>query len=749
MIDPANVDYTNTPASAQRPAFGYAPADGAAPPAVSIVTPVYNIGPILRETARTVVGQSLQQWEWLIVNDGSSDPETLTILAEYRQSDPRIRVIDHEQNKGISAARNTGYQAARAGVVVQLDGDDLLEPTAIEKWLWFLTSYPEYGFANSYSLGFGARTYLWRGGFQRERAFLQQNQISPNAMVRKDVHAAVGGYDESLRQGLEDWEFWLRCAAAGHWGGTIAEHLVWYRRRASHGDHWPNLQGPAQIAAFRDQVLRRRYPRLWEENGFPQIQPHPHRAYDPLPDALPCANLLHKDRPRLLLIAPWLRWGGADQFNLDLVHGLIGRGWNVSIAATGNDDHAWLPLFAAATPDIFILQRFLRLVDYPRFLRYLIASRQVDAVLVSNSDLGYQLLPYLRAHFPALPLLDYCHMEEEDWRHGGYPRMAIDYQELLDLSIVSSQHLKQWMVERGAQPDKVAVCHINVDTQRWQPDEQARAGVRRELALHESIPLILYAARLTPQKQPQVLAKTLLSLRRQGVSFAAAVAGDGPQMEWLRAFVRRQGLAAQVRLPGAVSQERMRQLLAAADIFFLPSQMEGIALSIYEAMACGLAVVGADVGGQRELVTPECGVLVGRAGEEDEAAQYAAILADLLRNPQRRQAMGDAGRARVSAHFRLEQMVDGMSFLLAEAQQRRATPAQPAPSLALGAICAIQAIEHQRLINIRQQALSAEKTRRTPTQWIAAVHHRLASIMPGAKRFIPTRVKVFIKKTVR
>ena len=113
MTDAATFDYGNTPASAQRPAFGYAPLDPLCSPAVSIVTSFYNTGSIFHETARSIMQQSLQQWEWLIVNDGSDDPEALVLLEAYRQVDPRIHVIDHPANRGLSAAHNTGYRAAR------------------------------------------------------------------------------------------------------------------------------------------------------------------------------------------------------------------------------------------------------------------------------------------------------------------------------------------------------------------------------------------------------------------------------------------------------------------------------------------------------------------------------------------------------------------------------------------------------------------------------------------------------------
>jgi glycosyltransferase involved in cell wall biosynthesis len=670
MIEPDNPDFTNTPASPQRPYFAYAPADPSAAPAVSIVTPFYNTGAIFHETARSIVQQSLQQWEWLIVNDGSTEAEALSILEEYRHGDPRIHVIDHEQNRGLSAARNTGYAAARAEFVIQLDSDDLLEPTAAEKWLWCLTSYPEYSFVNGYSLGFGAEEYVWQKGFHLGNEFLERNLINPNIMVRKSVHAAVGGYDETMRQGLEDWDFWLHCADAGYWGQTIPEYLTWYRRRPSHGDRWHNLESDEQMFAFRDAVLRERYPRLWEEGGFPQVEIAEHRPFDPLSADVPVTNLLGKDHPRLLMILPWLHWGGADKFNLDLVRGLSTRGWEITIATTLKGDQSWLPQFAACTPDVFILDHFLRLVDYPRFLRYLITSRQPDAVLISHSEFGYRLLPYLRSYFPQLPILNYCHIEEEQWKGGGYPRMSVDYQAWLNLTVVSSQHLKDWMVQRGADGNQIRVCHTNIDPYQWRPDAALRQDVRRELGLDESQPVILFAGRLVAQKQPQVLAEALLRLYQQGLPFTALIAGDGESEAWLRSFTEEQAFSDRVRMLGGVSEQRIRELAAAADIFFLPSAWEGISLAIYEAMASGLPVVSADVGGQRELVTPECGFLIARSDAESEAEQYATILAELIRSPEQRAAMGRAGRERVLGHFRLDEMVDTMESLVGEAQTR-------------------------------------------------------------------------------
>ena len=198
----------------------------------------------------------------------------------------------------------------------------------------------------------------------------------------------------------------------------------------------------------------------------------------------------------LLVLVPWLTAGGADKFNLDLVTELAGRGWEVTVAATQDGDQSWLPAFASQTPDVFVLPHFLRPADYPRFLRYLTVSRGVDAVVLSHSLLAYLALPYLHAHCPGVAFVDYCHVVEEDGTEGGFPRLVVDCQGLLDLNIVSSSYLKQWLVGRGADASMIEVCHTNVDVAAWRPDPAAGAALRAEVGLDDGVALIVYAARL-------------------------------------------------------------------------------------------------------------------------------------------------------------------------------------------------------------------------------------------------------------
>ena len=685
------------PLDPTQPRYGYRPA-APAPPAVSIITPYYNTGPLFLETVRSVLRQSLQQWEWIIVNDGSDDPAALRVLLALRSADARIRVLD-QPNRGLPAARNAGVAASRAPLLFFLDSDDLIASTALEKLAWTLASYPQSAFATSWYALFGHQNLAWPRGFDTRYAFLYEHMATASALVRREVFETVGGFEEPRRQGLEDYEFWLRCAAHGFWGHDVREFLIWIRSKAPQTYRtyrWAFQDDPQHLRAFRRE-MRARYPQLFRA-GLPRPE---RRAalFDThaiISTALPFPNhLCPQGQRRVLLLLPWMRMGGSERFALDLAAGLTARGDRVSVCLLLDAQHTWLEELQRITSDVFNLATFLAPADYPRFLHYLIASRGITTVLISNSLLGYQLLPYLRAHCPDVAFVDYLHLEEEHWRHGGFPRAAIEHDGLLDLHITSSQHLQRWMVERGAAAGRIEVCTINIDTRCWAPSPEVRAAVRARLGVADDLPLIVFAGRLAPQKRLQLAAEILRRLRRSGAPFVCLVAGDGPLRGWLRRYVRSHRLGDCVRLLGAVPHEQVRELLAASDLLLLPSAHEGIALILYEALAMGVVPVAADVGGQHELVTPECGVLIPPGENELEA--YVDALQLLIADRGLRTRMARAGRARVVAHFTADQMLDRMQALLDRAVEYARTAPRPPVSPGAGLAAATLAIEHYQL----------------------------------------------------
>lgn len=705
MIDPVNPEFKNTPNSINRPKFGYVPVDPISKPVISILTPFFNTNEVFHETAKSIFSQSLQQWEWVIVNDGSTDKKSLEILEEYREIDPRIRIIDLPMNVGVSAARNIGFKNVRTKYVLKIDTDDLLETTAAEKWLWFIDAFPEYSFVKGINIGFGARNYLWDQGFHLGAQILKRNLVNPTCMIKTDVHQAVGGYDEDIRLGLEDWDFWLKCANAGFWGGTLFEYLDWYRNREDHSDRWANYN-PEGISRFQKSIPQR-YPNLTKQT-FPKLKHQFQGAFANINLDIPCQNNLKKEKPRLLLIVPWLRVGGADQFNINLIKQLAYQGWEITVVATLDNYHPWHYEFSKLTPDIFILPNFLRVIDYPRFLKYIIQSRNHDIVMVTNSEFGYFILPYLRSYFPDIPFVDYNHIEEEHWKNGCHPREGVEYQYWLDGSIVASQHLKDWMVNRGANGNFIDVCYINVDTEYLKPDPAIKRSIRSELGIDEKTPVISYIGRIVEQKQPKVFAETIRKLKKNGNEFRAIVVGEGPDLPWLKSFINANKLSEIVIFTGNISNMEVKNYLNASDILFLPSKWEGIALTIYEAMACGIPVVGANVGGQKELVNNETGILINKEGlsQKEQAEKYAVILENIISNPKKIKEMGYAARQRVVDHFSLTAMGARMINLFEKAKSNNISNRNSKSYLPeYGYASAVLATEYSRISRGTEESL--------------------------------------------
>jgi hypothetical protein len=487
MLDPNKPDYTNTPVSLLRPCFGYAPGQMSAAPAVSIITPFYNTGAVFLDTARSVLNQSLQQWEWLIINDGSTDTTALALLDGYRSRDPRIRVIDHDKNCGLSAARNTGFRAAHALYVVQLDSDDLLEPTATEKWVWFLESYPDCAFAKGYTVQFGAMERLWRHGFHDGSAFLEDNLVAPTSAVRTSVHAAVGGYDEHNRAGLEDWDFWLRCANAGYWGDTVPEYLDWYRWSPGHQNRWGNWDLGKRQRTFH-AGFRQRYPRLWR-GGFPRVEVREDPPFTETLKAPSWENILTKDKLRIVL------------FQEDLTVE-SGAGWEVSVIGARAGTPSGLAQYARLTPDVFVLPHFLRACDYPRFLAYFLASRQIDVVLNVDSSFGYLLLPGLRQRFPHVTWLGVLENTEEI-RHQVSCTLASQVGKVLsDAFVVQTQEQRDCLISQSINPADIYVWPS--DVRKGEQEEEGSSFV------DVNFPVLLKEVIRRHAENPRVLPETVV-----------------------------------------------------------------------------------------------------------------------------------------------------------------------------------------------------------------------------------------------
>lgn len=180
-------------------------------------------------------------------------------------------------------------------------------------------------------------------------------------------------------------------------------------------------------------------------------------------------------------------------------------------------------------------------------------------------------------------------------------------------------------------------------------------------------PVIGTVARLCSDKDQATMLQAFALVLKQVPAARLAIVGDGPLRDDLHAEARRLGITGQVDFRGA--RDDIPALLPGFTLFTLSSITEGIPMAVLEAMACGVPIVATDVGGCRQIVQPpECGLIVP---PRDPAALANAYL-ELLRDPSRREKMGEAGRQRVIRHFSLETMTREYANLYEELMQRSA-----------------------------------------------------------------------------
>lgn len=208
------------------------------------------------------------------------------------------------------------------------------------------------------------------------------------------------------------------------------------------------------------------------------------------------------------------------------------------------------------------------------------------------------------------------------------------------------------------------------DDSRW---ALVRIGVDvpREWRLPEnSTPVVLVAARFGPEKGHATLVDAVDRLARDGIAAEVALAGSGPREAETRRHVADRGLDDRVRFLGYVPNDVLLRRLAAgeADVVALPSDSEGLPVSLVEALAHGVPAVASDVGGVSELLGDGCGVLV----PPRDVDALARALRTLLESRELRAACARAGRERVEREYGVEVVVHRLRELMEDAQLQRA-----------------------------------------------------------------------------
>ena len=205
------------------------PAGQGSAPRVSVLISCYNLGAFLDEAVESVLRQTLQDFEILIIDDGSTDEQTRRLVTGYDR--PRCRVIC-TPHQGLAHARNTGIAEAEGTYVCALDADDRLDPEFLTKTVAALDADDSLTFVSTWLRAFGDEEWDWTPERCDLQSLLSENTVLTAALVRREALLAIGGYDVGMPvQGDEDWDLWLTLVERGYRGTILPEVLFHYRRR--------------------------------------------------------------------------------------------------------------------------------------------------------------------------------------------------------------------------------------------------------------------------------------------------------------------------------------------------------------------------------------------------------------------------------------------------------------------------------------------------------------------------------------
>lgn len=255
-------------------------------PLTSFVIPCYNHGRFVADAARSALNQIDARVEVLVVDDGSDDGSTPRACDDLEPMG--VRVL-HQPNAGLPAARNAGAAHATGEHLVFLDADDWVEPAFTRSLHDELARAPQasHAYCQERLTDLG-NNVIWRVPDWDPILLLVTNLHPVTCLIRRDRFEAVGGFDETMTEGYEDWDLWLRFASRG-WRGVrfpeplfnwrrhsrqtmiddaVARHEALYRRLLE--NHRAFFDAHALDVAARANALLRRADAHWiDESGVP------------------------------------------------------------------------------------------------------------------------------------------------------------------------------------------------------------------------------------------------------------------------------------------------------------------------------------------------------------------------------------------------------------------------------------------------------------------------------------------------
>ena len=635
-------------------------------PLISIIMPFYNDKEHIEQTINTLLNQTFPAFEILIIDDGSNDKESVEKLKEIQKLDSRIKV-HHKENGGAAVARDYGVSktAKTSKYIVFCDSDDLLNKTYLETSFWTLETNQKASWAYTDSIGFEGTEYTWNKWFDSNK-MKKENDLVITSMIKKDDFNEVEGFNINEKNVYEDWNLWLKLIAKGHFPVHMNYYGCWYRRKAESELNRARENNErameiinATAKTIKGDIKAKQYPLF-------------NYDWDIIKDevkSIPSVKRSENNKINLLMIVPWMVMGGADQFNFDLISRLDKSKYDITIISTEPAVNTYRQAFEDYAT-VYDLSTFLDQKYWVAFINYIIEKNNINIILNTNSEFGYGMLPYLKAKHQNIPIIDYVHMEEWYNRNGGYSRDSSGVASVLDKTLVCNENSRKILIDHfGRNEKEVETVYIGVDEKKFDPSKYDRDKLKEKYNLPKDKYIMSFICRISEQKRPMLLLEVIKKLKETRDDFVVLIIGDGNLLNKMKSTAKKYNLLNNMIFMGRTN--KTDEIYDVSDLTINCSIKEGLALTAYESLAMGVPVVSSDVGGQKELIDENTGVIVPCMQEEEdifdfnyseeEVQNYVDAINKILANLKKYK---QNCRKKILNGFTIDQMVIRMSNIL-------------------------------------------------------------------------------------
>lgn len=586
-------------------------------PIISIITPYYNTNKYIDTTVNCVLNQTYPNFEWIIIDDGSTIKEDIEKLDEIQKLDERIKVF-HKENEGPAAARDYGVEKTNKNskYLVFLDSDDLINETYLECAYWTLETNKGASWAYTDCINFDGEEFTWTKWYNPKKE-MKDNILVMTAMIRKDAFLKVNGFEIKEKNVYEDWCLWLKMIREKMYPVRMNFYGFWYRKKPLNESQLKqsNETNKEKAMSYIEKIV----PEIKEPKDGIQ---YPKEDYnweiiEDKKDKIIVPKLEENKKIKILMIIPWMTMGGADKFNLDLIKKINKDKFEFIIVSTEPSQNEWRQEFEEYAT-VYDLTTFLDRKDWISFINYIIEKNNINVIFNTNSTFGYACLPYLKSKYPQIPIMDYIHMEEWYNRNGGYSRDSSMISSVIDRTLVCNANSEKILVDHfKRKKEDVKTIYIGVDEKKFDSKKYNKKELFNKYNIEENKKYIIsYICRISEQKRPMLLVEIINNISKKRKDCLFIIAGDGPLLNKMKKKVKEYNLNNYVKYVGKVQDTE--EIYSISDITINCSIKEGLALTAYESLSMEVPVVSCDVGGQKELINDKVGIIVPCIQKEEE-----------------------------------------------------------------------------------------------------------------------------------